>query len=63
MALDHRLDYRARLTAYAPLSAVGRDGCCSDTSGRSAPVDDLGFVYLIARVVDRSVDESVVSLP
>src|ERR1700730_10053520 len=48
-----------------PLSAVGRDRSRRDTFGTSAPVDDLGFVDLVARVVggrqargvaDRTVD-------
>src|SRR4029450_6919279 len=33
------------------LVVAGRERCCRDTLGASAPVDDLGFVDLVARVV------------
>ena len=43
----------ARLVSDAacPLSLAGRDRSRRDTLGASAPVDDLGFVDLVARVV------------
>lgn len=51
--------------ATCPLSVAGRDRTCRHTLGASTPVDDLGFVDLVARVVggcqagdvaDRAVD-------
>jgi hypothetical protein len=57
----------AQLVSHAacPFPAVGRDRRCHDALGASAPVDDLGFVDLVAPVVggrqargvaDRTVD-------